>query len=198
MTDSKSTYSHYFSVYKNSDVDCHRSEHDNHSDKHVKKSHKPKFISAYSTTTQGHITGVFQVINFNNLGPISKWTYNNSDPFDTFITPHTGTYSINYTYEVITTAPDANLGTFIVTQNGVEIPNSESNIGIVGGQIILVSKTFLANLIKHDDIQFQFTGTDPIVPGGIITLLAGSGDSLIKPSASISIQYIGQTYSQHV
>jgi uncharacterized delta-60 repeat protein len=147
-------------------------------------------IQAYDTTTQNvAIANTFQDITFNTNLDVGTWTHSTASSTQNFICPTTGRYSICYSFSCSKNVTNMTaVVSFRVVQNGTEISASDMVQTLTtsdGTNTVNVSKQIMIPIISSDIIKFQFTDTL-----GICRIIASTGSSSVKSSASISINRI--------
>jgi hypothetical protein len=137
------------------------------------------YVSAYDATTQtASIANTFQGVTFAAVF-FSGWTYSAGS----FTCNHNGTYLIQYSAEVATTASSATTISLHVVDNGNEFPGSQSSVTLsVTNQPAGISKSLLITPNAGDALQVQFTGSSTSAE-----LVAGNGAGTTKPSITMTI-----------
>jgi len=160
MIDHAQKYNHYYNAYKQPlrihnqhKKRCSKNNTPNHDLLPPTAINAASFISAFNIVFRTDSTGDPITILFVNIGPNLNWTFNLSN--GTYTVPNTGTYLINYSYDLICISNGIIF--FSVTRDNITIAASDISTIFETDKTIPIAQTFLTTLIAGDVMRFQFS-----------------------------------------
>jgi hypothetical protein len=137
------------------------------------------YVFAYDATSQTVATAnTFQNVTF-GAASLGGWTYSAGS----FTCNQNGTYLIQYSAEVGTTANSATTVSLHIVDNGIEFVGSQSSVTVaVANQPTAISRSILITPNSGDVLQIQFTGSSTSAE-----LVSGNGAGTTKPSIAATI-----------